>query len=83
MSLEGEKDAKVRKMTKWPPTADELSKLSEDQLPKELLKFLNIVFSRKQLQSERCEKTRRFVYSVGQEYVALLPMVSKNFKSIS
>ena len=29
---------------KWPPTADELGALTQDQLTEELLKFLNVVF---------------------------------------
>ena len=52
---------------KWPPTADKLGALIQDQLPEELLKFLNVVFSRQDLKSVKCKKTRCLIYSVGQD----------------
>ena len=51
----------------WPPTAEELGNVTEEQLPEELLKFLNLVFSGKEPSSEKCEKTRRLVLSIGQD----------------
>ena len=52
---------------KWPPTADELGALTQDQLLKERLKFLNVVFSGQDPESEKHEATCRLIYSVGQD----------------
>ena len=54
-------------LIKWPPTADELGALTQDQLPEELLKFFNVVLSGKDPKSEKCEKTRRLIHSIGQD----------------
>ena len=52
---------------KLPPTADEIGALTQDQLPKELLKFLNVVFPGREPDSEKCGKTHRMKYSIGQD----------------
>ena len=52
---------------KWPPTADEIGALTQDQLPKELLKFLNVVFPGREPDSEKCGKTHRMIYSIGED----------------
>ena len=52
---------------KWLPTADELGALTQDQLHKELLKFLNLVFLGPDTISEKCKKTRRLIYSISQD----------------
>ena len=36
----------------WLPTPDELEALTQDQLPEELLKFLNVVFSAREPKSD-------------------------------
>ena len=52
---------------KWPPTADELGALTQDQLLKERLNFLNMVFSEQDPKSEKHETTPRLIYSIGQD----------------
>ena len=54
-------------LSKWPPTAEELRELTQDQLPEELLKFLNVVLLGQDRKSEKCEKTRCLIYPVGQD----------------
>jgi hypothetical protein len=51
----------------WPPTADELDKRAREELPDELKRFLNLVLSGCGPQVETCEKTRRIVYSIGED----------------
>ena len=50
---------------KWPPAADKLGSLTQNQLPEELPKFLNVVFSVQDPKSEKCEKSKRLIYSIG------------------
>ena len=54
-------------LSKWSPTAEELGDLNQDQLPEELLKFLNMVLLGQDPKSQKCEKTRRLIYSIGQD----------------
>ena len=49
----------------WPPTADDLEVKSLDELPHDLIQFLNFLISGK-ADVEKCEKTRCFVISIGQ-----------------
>lgn len=50
----------------WPPTADDLEVSSSDELlPLDLMKFLNLIISG-DADMEKCEKTRRIVLSIGQ-----------------
>ena len=51
----------------WPPTADDMKIKSEQLLPKELRRFLNIVMDGKPEVVDKCEKTRRLVLSIGQD----------------
>ena len=51
----------------WPPTADELDMRAKIELPEELKEFLNIVLSGSGQEVEKCERTRRLVYSIGQD----------------
>ena len=50
----------------WPPTADDLEVKSSDELiPLDLMKFLNLINSG-EADLEKSEKTRRIVHSRGQ-----------------
>ena len=57
----------MHKSLPWPPTADYLEIKSEDLLPLDLFKFLNIVMSGEADVEEKSGKTRRLVLSIGQE----------------
>ena len=41
----------------WPPTADDLPVKLSDQLPKELVKFINLVLAGTPVVEKKCEKT--------------------------
>ena len=49
----------------WPPTADDLDKDPQEQLPHDILKFLNFVVTGS-TDIDSCEKTKRVVLSIGQ-----------------
>ena len=51
----------------WPPTADDMTIKSDQLLPKELIKFLNLVMNGKPEVGDKCEKTRRLVLSISQD----------------
>ena len=50
----------------WPPTANDLDLNLNEQLPKELIKFIYIVLDGTESEI-KCEKTERLVYSIGQD----------------
>ena len=57
---------KTSKPLPWPPTADDLEVESPDELlPPDLVKFLNFIIS-VDADVEKCEKTKRLVFSLGQ-----------------
>ena len=49
----------------WPPTADDMQLSSENLLPQELIRFLNLVMAGKEA-GESSDKTKRLVFSIGQ-----------------
>ena len=49
----------------WPPTADDLDQNLQEELPQDLLMFLNFVIAGS-TEIDRCEKTKRVVLSIGQ-----------------
>ena len=49
----------------WPPTADELEKRAEEELPDKLKQFLNQVLSGSGPEVETYDRTCRLVYSIG------------------
>ena len=51
----------------WPPTADDLDVKPSDQLPEELVKFLNLVLGGTSEVEKKCEKTQRLVFSIAQD----------------
>lgn len=57
---------KASKELPWPPTADDIELSFKNVLPKELLRFLNIVIAGKE-EIETSEKMNRLVFSIGQD----------------
>ena len=55
----------------WPPTADELDKQAHEELPKELQRFLTLLFGGCDSQ-ENCEKTHCLVYSIRQDHCCVV-----------
>ena len=51
----------------WPSTIDNIEKMSTEKLPEELERFLNLIFSGNKPNTEKCERKKRFVYSIGQD----------------
>ena len=51
----------------WPPSVDDIEKMATEKLPEELERFLNLVFSGNEPITEKCERTKRFIYSIGQD----------------
>ena len=51
----------------WPPSVEDIEKMATEKLPEELERFLNLVFSGKEPSMEICERTKRFIYSIGQD----------------
>ena len=49
----------------WPPTAEEIACRSDEQVPIDLKRFLNLVLSGNE--KETSEKTLRLVVSIGQD----------------
>ena len=58
---------KSSKEMPWPPTIDDIEKMSTEKLPEELERFLNLIFSGNEPNTEKCERTKRFVYSISQD----------------
>ena len=58
---------KSSKEMHWPPTIDDIEKMSTEKLPEELERFLNLIFSGNEPNTEKCERTKRFAYSIGQD----------------
>ena len=61
------KALKSSKEMPWPPTIDDIEKISAEKLPEELERFLNLIFSGNKPSTEKCEQTKCFVYSIGQD----------------
>ena len=51
----------------WPSTIDNIEKMSTEKLPEELERFLNLIFSGNEPNTEKCERKKQFVYSIGQD----------------
>ena len=51
----------------WPPTVEDISTLASTQLPEDLQRFLTIALSGKEPENVQCERTKRFVFSIGQD----------------
>ena len=65
----------------WPPTADDMQLSSEDLLPQELIRFLNVVMAGKEA-GESSDKTMRLVFSIGQYiYVEQCQKANGNYRS--
>ena len=62
-----ERAFKASKELPWPPTVEDISELSSENLPEELERFLTIVFSGNEPKNNECERTKRFVVSIGQD----------------
>ena len=50
-----------------PPTVEDIDKMAGEKLPEELERFLNLVFTRNEPVTENCERTKRFIFSIGQD----------------
>ena len=55
------------KEMQWQPTLGNVKQLSSKLLPKELVYFLNLVFSGNEPEMVQDERTKRFVYSIGKD----------------
>ena len=55
------------KVMPWPPTLEDVKQLSSKPLPEELERFLNLVFTDNEPEMVQDERTKRFVYSIGQD----------------
>ena len=51
----------------WPPMVEDIKKLADEPLPEELERFLHLVFSGNEPDMVHEERTRRFVFSIGQD----------------
>ena len=58
---------KSSKEMPWPSAVDEIEKMSTEKLPKELERFLNLIFIGNEPNTKKCERTKRFVYSIDQD----------------
>ena len=58
---------KSSKEMPWPPTIDDIEKMSTEKLPEELERFLNLIFSGNEPNTEKCKRTKHFAYSIGQD----------------
>ena len=58
---------KNSKEMSWPPSVENISTLASEKLPEELERFLSIVFSGKEPDKVVCKRTKRFVFSIGQD----------------
>ena len=57
---------KSSKEMPWSPITDDIEKMLTEKLPEELERFLNLIFSENEPNTEKCERIKRFVYSIGQ-----------------
>ena len=57
----------LRQVIHKAPTAEELDKQADEELPEGLTRFLNLVLCGSDSMLEKCEKTERLVYSIGQD----------------
>ena len=51
----------------WPSTIDNIEKMLTEKLPEELERLLNLIFSGNEPNTEKCERKKRFVNSIGQD----------------
>ena len=58
---------KKSKEMPWPPTAEDIQRISEEHLPDELSRFLNLVVSGVERENDQCQRTKRVVFSIGQD----------------
>ena len=57
---------KSSKEMSWPPSIDDIEKMLTEKLPEELERFLNLIFGENEPNTEKCERIKRFVYSIRQ-----------------
>ena len=57
---------KSKEMT-WPLTLEDVKKLASEPLPEELQRFLSLVFSGIEPEMVQDDRTKRFIYSIGQD----------------
>ena len=58
---------KKSKEMPWPPTAEDIQRISEEHLPDELSRFLKLVVSGVERENDQCLRTKRVVFSIGQD----------------
>ena len=51
----------------WPPTVEDVKKLASEPLPEELQCFLSLVFSGNEPEMVQDDRTKHFIYSIGQD----------------
>ena len=51
----------------WPPTIEDIRQMAEQSLPEELSKFLRLVVSSNEPDKDICTRTKRLVFSIGQD----------------
>ena len=55
---------KSSKEMPWPPTIEDIEKMSTEKFPEEVERFLNLG---NEPNTEKCERTKRFAYSISQD----------------
>ena len=58
---------KKSKEMPWPPTIEDIQRISNENIPEELSRFLHLVVSFNEPENEHCLRTKRLVFSMGQD----------------